>query len=239
MTEKQLEERLEQFKTELTNKFAVMIGIRKEAVKVTVPPIKPTDPKNVPPIPEGVHRAKTGSYKPKGKYFIGADIGEGFGGTYDGSAFSVVEKLPNGNLRQVAWYDNNEINPVDFAGVLDAVGRNWNDATLAPEVNRYDSTIWQLRTQYGYPNLYKWKRVDSKNSSNLVGWYTNVISKQRIIDWFRKMYGGGTIEINDPLAKNAFKQWFANNLQVIDGPMRDDHMQALMIATFIASEWEA
>lgn len=237
MTTAQLDARFEKFASDLESRLLDKISkliIGKQPVKRTeIYPIKLTDRSHLPKRPSGI---KINELPQVGAvYFIGADIGEGLGGTCDDSAFSVLKKQ-NNKLKQVAWYANNEINPIEFAGVLDVVGRLYNDAILAPEINRYDATLWQLRAKYGYPNLYRWKIIDSFNGmSSKLGWMTTMSTKPRMLHCFRKLMKSRSIEINDPKCQSAFKCWY-DNTATLDSHPKDDHMRALLIAAYIASE---
>ena len=241
MTVKQLDERLEAFAADIEKrllmKLAEMISGGRVTTRIEVYHAKFTDRSKLPPIPSGVtvHEGPIEGYK----YFIGAYIGEGLGGECDNSAFSVVEFSGSilSKVRQVAWYSKNTVDPIEFAGILDAVGRNYNDAVVAPEVNRYDSTIWAIRSKHGYPNLYRWKTVDSKTAvSNKLGWFTNSSTKPRLHHWFRSLMKSNRIEINDTQTRDDFKRWYSNAATSIEGGLKDDHMQALLIASYVAAE---
>ena len=195
------------------------------------PPIKPTDMAKLPKLPAGVvvHNKPDKDIK----YFIGADVAEGLGGKSDASAFSVIGKL-NGKYRQVAWFRSNTIDTFEFAHILDAVGRIYNDAEIAPEVNRFDSCLTELRFRLGYPNLYRWKVYDTvKSSANKLGWFTNIQSKARLSHSFRRLVKEKLLQINDPQCLREMKVFFAG-----DGDSTDDSIQALMIAVYVAYESE-
>lgn len=231
--DQRIEAKLEELFPKIVAAIADKLG-KKPNVRIETYPIKPTDRNNLPKKRYGV---KINELPQDGvTYYIGADIGEGIGGSSDDSALSVVMKHScTGKTKQVAWYANNEVDPIEFAGILDATGRFYNDAVLAPEVNRYESTLHELRRTYGYPNLYRWKTVDSINPlSTKLGWMTNVNSRQRLCDWFRRLIKTKMIEINDPKAKKDLAGWESGSSEYCH---KDDHIQALMIAALIANEF--
>ena len=237
MTSAQLEEKFAELEQRLLEKIAKLI-VNNKPVKSEPPPIKLTDRKKLPKMPRGVTVFK--EPQEGRKYFIGADIGEGLGGSCDDSAFSVVEAESSGKIRQVAWYSSNEVDPYEFAGILDAVGRIYFDAVLAPEVNRYDSTLYALRNKYGYPNFNRWWTIDSVNSiSSKIGWVTTVATESRMRHHFRSLMKRKMIEINDPECRRCFTEWYENK-QSYDlnelKTLKDDHMKALMIAAVVAGE---
>lgn len=115
-------------------------------------------------------------------YVVGVDVAEGLGEDYDYSV-AFVNKI--GNLRnpdeQVAVFRSNTTDPVAFAYPVNHIGRWYNDAMLAIEINKYDTTFSYVRNQCGYPNLYRWKHVDSTNMlSQKWGWESNMRSKPRL-----------------------------------------------------------
>ncbi len=111
-----------------------------------------------------------------GLYDIGADVALGVG--QDWSTAQVL-KRPTGE--QVAEY-RGQIEPGEFADVLDGLGRWYNTAQIAVEVNgvgRYTNA----RLSEMYPNLYIWRRTDKikHRLSNFWGWETSNKSKQELV----------------------------------------------------------
>lgn len=126
-------------------------------------------------------------------YCAGVDVSEGLGTSDDKADYSLIWVNRIGRFGpdvQVAMYRSNSIDPIAFAGPINAIGRWYNDALLSIEVNRYDTTFNTVRLQYLYPNLWKWKHYDSlKMDSNKLGWYTQQNSKPRLwqtaVRWLR------------------------------------------------------
>ena len=123
-----------------------------------------------------------------GVYVIGADVAEGLGGDADNSVGCVLKISTNGGVdEQVAVWRSNTTDPIAFAHVLNYLGRWYNDAMMSIEVNRYDTTMSTIRFQLQYPNLYRWKHLDSLQIlSNKLGWFTQSNSKPRLYQTFHR-----------------------------------------------------
>ncbi len=199
------------------------------------PTVQLTDRDNLPKMPDGVMVYS----KPVDgvKYFIGADVAGGIGA--DISAFSVIGKFPKGKLRQVAWFRSNTIDPLALANVLDAVGRIYNDAEIAPEVNRFDSCLVGLRFRCGYPNVYQWKVLTSdKQSTHRFGWFTTASTRPRMIHFFWRLIKGKLLKVNDPACLKEMKNHAKTGISPGGDNLPDDNLMALMITAYIASESE-
>lgn len=122
------------------------------------------------------------------EYCIGADVAEGLGGEFDYSVGTVLRVNRKGGCDEVvAVFRSNVIDPVAFAQVLNFIGRHYNESMLSIEVNRYDTCMSWVRFQLQYPNLYRWKHMDSINPlSNKLGWLTNVSSKPRLYQTMKR-----------------------------------------------------
>jgi intein/homing endonuclease/phage FluMu protein Com len=133
------------------------------------------------------------------EYVIGADIAEGLGGEADYSAAVVIKVHRQGGRDEVvAVFASNLIDTIAYANVLNFLGRWYNEAMLAPEVNRYDTTLTWLRFTLQYPNIYRWKWMDSLNPlSNKLGWYTQANSKPRLYQTFQRWLQHELLIIND------------------------------------------
>ena len=126
--------------------------------------------------------------KPEAEYCIGADLSEGLGGK---SAYSVGVAIrfstTGGGDYQVATWRANTIDPIGFAYKLNHLGLLYNSGLMSVECNRYDICLGTLRYQLGYPNLYRWKHLDSLNiMSNKLGWWTNMSSRPRLWQTFKR-----------------------------------------------------
>jgi len=128
-------------------------------------------------------------------YVISADVGEGIG-----SDRSVAEVIRLGTVEspeeQVAEFVSDSIDPIDFAGVIDSMGRFYADDTNTPalcavEVNNHGlATQRELSRHLGYENFYIWQVEDSadptRRFTNRVGFYTNRSTRPALIQLFVK-----------------------------------------------------
>lgn len=128
-------------------------------------------------------------------YVISADVGEGIG-----KDRSVAQVTRLGTVEepeeQVCEYVSDSIDPIDFAGVIDALGRFYKDssgtsALCAVEVNNHGlATQRELSRHLGYDNFYIWQVEDSadpsKRFTNRVGFYTNRATRPPLIQLFVK-----------------------------------------------------
>lgn len=143
----------------------------------------------------------------KHTYVISADVGEGIG-----KDRSVAEVIRLGTVEQpeeqVAEYVSNSIDPIDFAGVIDAMGRFYSDesgtpALCAVEVNNHGlATQRELSRHLGYDNFYIWQVEDSadptRRFTNRVGFYTNRSTRPALIQLFVKKVK--TVDMNTGVA---------------------------------------
>lgn len=118
---------------------------------------------------------------PNRKYVIGADTSEGIvGGDY-----ACAEVLDMKSMEQVACI-HGLVPPYDFALYLALLGKWYNDALLAVEVNNMGHTVQDhlIRT-FQYGNLHPWRGMPDKISfqvPRVFGWETNVHSRPLMIE---------------------------------------------------------
>ncbi len=127
----------------------------------------------------------------KHRYVVSADISNGLG--LDRSSIDVI-RVPTIRepAEQVAHFLTDSIDAGDLASYLDAIGRLYagNDdmpAVIAPEGNGSGmATINTLQKHLGYPNLYIWRVLDSRDQARSlttkVGWWTTSQSRRIIIE---------------------------------------------------------
>lgn len=131
----------------------------------------------------GEHPLKIWEFPMEGcEYVIGADVAEGLGAEADYSVGVILKVSRTGGQDQVvAVFRSNTTDPIAFAYQLNWLGRWYNEAMLAIELNKYDTTASWVRFQMQYPNLYRWKNMDSINPlSSKLGWVTQQNSKPRL-----------------------------------------------------------
>lgn len=133
--------------------------------------------------------------QPRHTYFIGADVSDGIG--QDRSVADVVRLATlERPFEQVAQYVSGSVDPVDFAHVLDTLGRFYHDsdgfeAKMAVETNNQGiATQSELERHLGYTNFYVWQWEDSVPGSNRftrkVGWYTSRRTRPILLTRYHK-----------------------------------------------------
>jgi len=177
-------------------------------------------------------------------YCIGADVAEGLGGEADYSVGFVLKVSQHGGIdEEVASFRSNTTDPIAFAHVLNYLGRWYNDALMCIEVNRYDTTASTIRFNLQYPNLYRWKHLDSLQIlSNKLGWYTQSNSKPRLYQTWHKLtkqhlivvYSRNIAEEMKTFIKDDYDERGAGS----EKGSNDDHLMAAMIALYCAHEGE-
>jgi hypothetical protein len=176
---------------------------------------------------------------------MGADVAEGIGADY--SVGAIVKLNPSGAgpglTYQVAEWRSNTVGAQDFAEELNYLGRMYNTCPAAVEVNRYDTTFTWLRTVCQYPEMYRWKHMDSVNvMSNKMGWFTNVSSRPRLWHNFRRFLEYKMFYVRSSIVaeemKNFVKDDFDDRMVGHDEGTHDDALMALMIALWCAYEGE-
>lgn len=181
---------------------------------------------------------------PKSRYYIGADVAEGLGADY---SVAVVIKLNTGSgpgpTYQAAIYRSNTIGPQDFAEEMNRLGRLYNTCPISVEVNKFDTAQTWLRINCQYPELYRWKHMDSTNVlSNKWGWFTNQISRPRLWHNFRRFLEFKLFWVRSSVTaeemKNFVKDDFDDRMVGHDEGTCDDELMATMIALWCAYEGE-
>ena len=176
------------------------------------------------------------------EYAVGADVAEGLGADADYSVGVVIKVSRSGGQDEVvAVFRSNTTDPIEFAYQLNWIGRWYNEAMLAVELNKYDTTATWVRMQLSYPNLYRWKNMDSLNiMSSKLGWVTQANSKPRLWQTMNKY-------LRDRLLINPSRN-FAEEIKTFkkeDAEDRsggagegfwDDEAMACMIALYTAHE---
>lgn len=200
--------------------------------------------------------------RPKHLYILGVDIGDGIG-----LDRSVVDVLRVGTIEepdeQVAQFVSNQIEPIDFAPIVDAIGRFYfgadgQEALAAIEVNNHGLvTQAELMHHYGYSNFYIWQYEDAadqeKRFSQRVGWVTSQKTRPMIISRYlskiKKVGPDGVrdYQINSPITMEELRSFITQTGAVrdaeadptVDGAF-DDCIMAGAISLHISftMQWE-
>jgi hypothetical protein len=114
---------------------------------------------------------------PQASYDIGVDVALGIGQDFSAA---MVLKRPTGE--QVAEFHSNGVEPGEFSDMLDSLGRYYNTAQIAVEVNG-PGLYTNERLGINYPNLYIWRRTDKikQRLSNFFGWESSEKTKQQLV----------------------------------------------------------
>ena len=135
---------------------------------------------------------------PGHEYTCGADPTGGAEGG-DPAAAAVFDRQ-SGEVVAV-WHGH--LAPIPFAIVLVALGRFYNEAIVAPELNSGHgfSVVEELKMQQ-YPRIYVWQRVDKVTHAvtNFYGWSTSYRTRPLLIDGLRHALNESEILVRDPAA---------------------------------------
>lgn len=175
------------------------------------------------------------SPRPEATYVIGADGAQGVKGGDDSSA--IVFKLPE--LIEVACFSDIII-PDQFSGILNYLGKLYNDALLGCELNDKGgyAAVEKLVNFYHYPNMYfAVNPLKSTIDTNIRwGWITSPTTRQIMIDDFTVNLETGHILIK---SRSILKQ--CKSFVMIKGKAQaapgnhDDLVIAAMIGRQMAS----
>lgn len=127
-------------------------------------------------------------------YALGADVAEGLE-EGDDSTISVVNK----ELQQCASFCGS-LDPSDHGRLIVAVGKYYNTAVVAPEINNHGhATIAAIKDEK-YWQIYKRVASDEELSEEIqekVGWLSTSKSKMKYLDDLREAYKYDETQIND------------------------------------------
>lgn len=179
-------------------------------------------------------------------YVAGVDVSEGLGGESDSSVIAVNLKgrFPGEPDEIVAIYRSNTIDPLPLGAVCNWIGRWYNSAMMSIECNKYDTVLSQLRQNWAYGNIFRWKWVDSTNMlSNKWGWYTQSNSKPRLYQTAKKWLKDRCwiIPCSDCLEemKTFQKESPEERGAGAEDNMHDDILMSCMIALYTAHDMDS
>ncbi len=111
-------------------------------------------------------------------YFIGADVAGGG----EGGDFSCVQVILSGDAVQVArWHGR--LDPINFAHEIEKLGRWYNLAQVAVEINYEGLAVTSELRRRNYWNQYRWRYLDRfvDKLTEKIGWETNSRTKPLLI----------------------------------------------------------
>lgn len=178
------------------------------------------------------------------EYILGVDTSEGV--KQDRSVCEVIQK---GNLIhpdiQVAEFACDFLDPVDFAHIVNTIGRFYSDpdgseafCTIETNNPAGASVLNTLRTKLDYTNLFI--RKDYEKRENLyttkLGWHTTRHNRGLIIAQALHALQYGDLIINSPYLLDEMADFEANHdlaqAKVKRGKGHDDRIMALMVGYF-------
>lgn len=164
-----------------------------------------------------------------GRYTIGVDVALGV----RGGDYSVVEVVDAGDEQCAEWHGH--IDPISFAGEIEKLGRYYNNAVVAIEINNHGfSTQAELRKRYW--NCYRWRFMDRfvDKLTDKIGWESNVKTKPLLIAHMSHLVREGDVGIRS-------KELVQEMMRFIETPSGgeaaagcfDDRVMAFMIACYV------
>lgn len=184
--------------------------------------------------------------EPRETYCLGVDPATGVEADR-----SVCQVIKLGTLEhpcvQVAEYACDFLDPIDFASVVNTIGRWYGDreseAFCAVEVNAEcgDTMQADLRSRHDYTNLYTWKALDRVSNiyTNKQGWWTNRVTRPKLIARGLHALQYGDLTINSTFCLDEMNDFerdhFIAKARAKHG-MHDDRLMALLIAYYCGNE---
>lgn len=156
-------------------------------------------------------------------YVLSADIGDGLGLDRSVCDITRVGTLARPE-EQVAQFVSAEVDPIDFAAILDVIGRLYRgsdnqEALAAIECNNHGlATQSELQRHLGYDNLFIWQYEDAadpqRRFSTRVGWYTTQRTRPIILTRYIKKVksvdpntGRADYQINSPFTLEELRDF--------------------------------
>ena len=175
----------------------------------------------------------------KGKmYDIGVDVATGVEGGNCSTACVITRSLPH---RQVAEWQGH-VDPIQYAVILNAIGRYYNIAQIAVEMNNigYATNVELIKA--GYPYIYTWRhreRTSGLSMSTYSGWKTQFDSKKWMIALSTSRLIKDEVIIRSPFLLNELDKYSvdiseAGNEYYAASEGNDDLVDAFNIALVVA-----
>lgn len=169
------------------------------------------------------------------RYVIAADPAEGVEGDH-----SVAEVIDAVTLEQVAEFRSNTTKPRRFGKYLAKLGRFYNGADIAPEMNVHGHSVVDAMRDEGYPTslIYKQTILDEtrKKKKKKLGWTTNHNNKGLIIDNFVEKFEDGLLGIKSGILKKEMLTFVEQDGKLgAKSGKHDDTIMAFAIALFVAA----
>jgi len=170
-------------------------------------------------------------YNPSHRYGSGHDVGGGVGLDHSTSVFWDFSTIP---ARVVATYKCNTIQPDIFGDEIKNEAERYGEPIVAPENNKFDTTIGRLKQIYD--NLYftedKKIRAGLTSKVKTYGWNTNRMTKSTMLFDLKKAVEDGQAELTDEDLISELKSYTRDDLMDNDDDVRltTRHFDLLMAA---------
>lgn len=164
------------------------------------------------------------------KYFSGVDTGAGLKQDY--SSICILDS----SGEQVATWNSNNIPVYKFARIVYDLGIYFNYMTCLPERNTYGlDLITRLRKELMYINVLKFKKFDRILGCKTwnFGFYTDVVSKGKLISDLKEVFETGIILVNDRNTLDQLRIYVDKNGKM-GNIRRESNHDDLVIATGLA-----
>jgi hypothetical protein len=175
--------------------------------------------------------------EPGKEYVCGVDVAEGLGGSADYSVVFInrIGTAPSPDVHVATWRSN-EIDPIGFATPVNQLGRWYNDALMSIEYNKYDTCANTVRYQFQYPNLFRWKHLDSiKNPiADKYHWYTQYNTKFRLWQTAVKWLRAGLWIVRDEVLADELKTFQKEEAEERSAEAAQGFFDDVAISAFIA-----
>lgn len=142
------------------------------------------------------------------RYFGGIDTGAGL--KNDNSGIVILDS----SGEQVGVFYRNDIPVYKFAKICFEIGHYFNYCMYLPERNTYGlDLIQRLRKEMSYLQVLKTKHFDKVTGKKLYeyGWYTDTVSKSKLIMDFKEVFEEGIILVNDKETLDEMKIFQEDN----------------------------
>jgi hypothetical protein len=172
------------------------------------------------------------------RYVVSADSSDGIG-----KCRACADVWRVGTLldpeEQVAQFVSTTCPPIDFAYIIDALGRAYPDgdgfpARVAVEVNGHGHTVQsELQAHLDYPHFYRREKLDYANRAKrftpTYGWHTTAQTRPEILNRFvtavatrDPVTGAADCVINSPITLDEMRGFYSDSGHVVDASASKD-----------------
>lgn len=158
------------------------------------------------------------------RYAMGVDPSSGQGGSHD-YAVIWVNRLATPPIPDVhvATFRTNTVNPMHLADVANFVGRWYNSAKAIVDYTNYQTCGDRLVHFHRYPNVYRWKNLDSLNTlSPRLHWVWNRKNKEDGWVWLDGWLRDKSLIAHDAVLAREIRYYQRHENGEIGAPQRKE-----------------